>query len=337
MKPEKIPGAVPHRPPPAASQHRMLAFTPYVREAIETMRPTWHIRSRKLFDYLLLHWIDGGGELTIGDRVFTAQDGDLFWISPNTLHEMRGDAPGTLLRYIHFDLHYDPDRSHWSARIPGGTTDLSAWPERMHPPVDDPVIGSWCGKIEPGNPALISELLRRIILEYNRTETSNLVVSGLVKQLLGHLLEGHGSESQLGIRHARVIENAMQHIQLHSHEKLNAETLVRQHGISPTHFRKLFKEHYRQSPRAAHLNAKMRTACDFLIYSNLSVSEIADRLGFTNVHNFSRAFHNAIGCAPTAYRAGCDTVFLSGRVIPHSTPSPRGIGSQADSKKGKSK
>ena len=307
MNPDKSPGELPHHPPSTTSQTRMLVFTPYVREAIEMMRPTWSIKPRKLFDYLLVHWIDGAGEVSIGGRSFTARNGDLYWIPPDTLHAMRGDAPGTLLRYIHFDLHYDPDRSHWSASIPGGTTDLSAWPGRMHPPVDDPIIGNWCGKIKAGNPVLINELLRRIILEYNQAETSSLLISGLVNQLLGHLLKSHGPGTQLNPRHVRMIENAMQHIQLLSHEKLNIETLARQHGLSPTHFRKLFKEHYGQSPRTAHLNAKMRSACDCLICSDLTISEIADRLGFTNVHNFSRAFHNAIDCSPTTYRTGLNT------------------------------
>jgi len=308
MNPERIPGKLPHRPPSTASQSRMLAFTPYVREARETMRPTWHIQPRKIFDYLLVHWIDGVGEVSIGDQSFTARNDDLYWIPPNTLHAMRGDAPGTLLRYIHFDLYYDPARSHWSADIPGGTTDLSAWPERMHPPGDDPIIEKWCGKIKANNPVLISKLLQRIILEYKQTETSSLLISGLVNQLLGHLLESQGPRTPLNPRHIRIIENAMQHIQLRSHEKLNIETLARQYGLSPTHFRKLFKDHFRQSPRTAHLNAKMRTACDCLIYSDLTISEIADRLGFTNVHNFSRAFHNAIDCAPTTYRAGQNTI-----------------------------
>ena len=78
----------------------------------------------------------------------------------------------------------------------------------------------------------------------------------------------------------------------------------RLHGLSPTHFRRLFREHYRQSPRDAHLAAKMRRACDDLVYSDLTITEIADRLGFTNVHNFSRAFRKAIGQPPSSYRAG---------------------------------
>ncbi|VGO17720.1 HTH-type transcriptional activator Btr [Pontiella desulfatans] len=304
MTAQNIPGELPHTAPAPASQERLLSLRPYVREAQEGFRPTWQIKPRRLFDYLLVHLIEGSGVFTIDGTRYTASEGDLFWIPPDALHELRGDAPGTRLQYIHFDLIYDSARSHWSAHIPGGTTDLTAWPDLMHPPIDDPIIGNWCGKLEGYNSAQVAELLHRIILEYNRAQISTLPVAGGVLQLIGHLLGSRHNDSPLDARHVKAIENAMRHIQMHSNEQLNIETLARQHGLSPTHFRRLFREHYRQSPRDAHLAAKMRRAGDELIYSDLSISEIADRLGFTNVHNFSRAFRKAIGQPPTAYRAG---------------------------------
>ncbi len=299
-----IPGELPHNPPARTEQNRIMSIRPYVREAQEVMRPTWQIHSRKLFDFLLVHWIDGTGQISVGNQSFPAQNGDLFWVPPNTLHTMRGDAPGTLLQYVHFDLEYDPTRSHWSASIPGNTIDLSAWPERMHPPVTDPVIKTWCGKIQGSNPSLITETLRRIILEYNKTQSSNLIISGLICQLIESLRGDPCTAQSSTGRHIQAIENAMSYIQTHSHQKLNIETLAKQHRLSPAHFRKLFREHYHQSPRTAHLNAKMRAACDYLIYSDLNISEVADRLDFTNIHNFSRAFHKIIGRSPSEYRSG---------------------------------
>ena len=299
-----LPGELPHTEPAGVSQQRLLSLRPYVREAHEGFRPAWQLKSRKLFDFLLVHVLEGTGEFIIDGTSHPAGAGDLFWIPPNTLHEMRGDAPGTRLQYIHFDLTYDPNRSHWSAHIPGGTTDPSLWPSTMHPPIEDPIIGNWCGKLEGHSSSHVTELLHRLILEYNRVQVSTLAVAGGVLQLIGHLLGSRHNDSTLAAPHVKAIENAMRQIQLHSEERLNIETLARQHGLSPTHFRRLFKEHYRQSPRDAHLAAKMRRACDDLIYSDLTITEIADRLGFTNVHNFSRAFRKAIGQPPTAYRAG---------------------------------
>lgn len=299
-----IPGKLPHTAPAEASQKRLMALHPYVREAKEDFRPTWQIRPRRLFDFLLVHVLEGSGEFTIDGTRYEVDVGDLFWIPPATLHEMRGDAPGTRLQYIHLDLVYDPERSHWSAHIPGGTTDLSRWPSTMHPPIEDPIIGNWCGKLEGHNSSQVTELLHRIILEYNRAQISTLAVAGGVLQLIGHLLGSRHNDSKLATHHAKAIENAMRQIQLHCEERLNIETLARQHALSTTHFRRLFREHFGCSPRDAHLAAKMRRACDDLVYSDLTITEIADRLGFTNVHNFSRAFRKAIGQPPSTYRAG---------------------------------
>ena len=229
--------------------------------------------------------------------------GDLIWIPPNTLHEMYGDGPASRLQYIHFDLLYDPSRSHWEASVPGGTTDLSLWPERMHPPIHDPVIKTWCGKLPRGTPSFVTDILRRIILEFDRKQSSGLGIAGLVVQLIDHLLKTQ-PDSQLTAKQARTVENCMYQIKRNSHQKLNSEAIARQHGLSATHFRKLFREHFSQNPREAHCEAKMRTACDYLTYSEFTISEIASRLDFTNVHNFSRAFRKAIGHSPRAYRKG---------------------------------
>jgi AraC-like DNA-binding protein len=299
-----IPGELPHTAPTAVSQQRMLCLRPYVREAQEGFRPTWQIPSRRLFDFLLVNLLEGTGTFIVGETAYSATDGDLFWIPPDTLHELRGNAPGTRMQFIHFDLIYDPVRSHWSAHIPGGTTDLSPWANWKHPPLEDPVIGSWTGRLEGYHPALVRDLLHRIILETNRAQVSTLAVAGMVLELVGHLLGSGHIDSALAPHHVKTIEHAMRHIQQPCEEPLSIEMIARRHGLSPTHFRRLFREHYRQSPRDAHLAAKIRRACDDLVYSDLSVTEIAGRLGFTNVHNFSRAFRKAIGQPPTAYRTG---------------------------------
>ncbi len=51
-----------------------------------------------------------------------------------------------------------------------------------------------------------------------------------------------------------------------------------------------------------HRRARIRRACELLAYSNLNVSEIAQQLGFSTVHNLSRAFRALNGVPPTTYR-----------------------------------
>lgn len=308
MTKTNIPGERTHRPPAKDARKRLTSLQPYVREAWEGFRPAWCIKSRKLFDFLLVHVLEGTGVFTVDGTRYDANPGSLFWIPPDTLHEMQGNEPGTYLQYIHFDLTYDPKRSHWSAYIPGGTTDLSRWPQRMHPAIDDPALKQWCGRLDPYNPVLTTGILHRIILEYNGAQMHTLAVAGSVLELIWHLLESNKTASPLNPRHVKTMENAMRRIQLNIEHKINIEALARQHGLSPTHFRRLFREHYNQTPREAYLAARMRRACDALVYTDLSISEIAARNGFTNVHNFSRAFRKALGQAPSAFRRGSSTL-----------------------------
>ncbi|WP_160300803.1 helix-turn-helix transcriptional regulator [Kiritimatiella glycovorans] len=299
----EIPGGRPHRPPAAAEQERLSRFRPYVRQAHEGFRPAWRIGTRRLFDFLLIHVLEGEIRFKLGDRRFTARAGDLVWVPPDTPHAMRGPPPGTRLQYTHFDLEYDPARSHWSANLPGGVADLSPWRERVHPPVEDPVIGHWCGRLRCRNTAIVEDILRRVVLEYNQVQVCGLRVSGLMTQLIGHLLHERRADSPLlDARHARAVEEAMDHIQRGFREPLRVEALARRARLSPSHFRRLFRAHCGRSPRTFQLEVRMRAACDYLIYSSLNVSEIAHTLGFANVHNFSRAFSRAMGRSPTAFR-----------------------------------
>lgn len=291
----------PHAPPSEIEQGRLMRLRPYVREANAVFRPTWHIGPRRLLDYLLVQILDGNGTFVIDGTRIDVSGGDLVWIPPNTLHEMRGYAPGNQLQYVHFDLLYDPRRSHWSAVIPGGTNDLSSVCALMHPPVEDPVIAKWCGILPHGDASLVTELLRRIVLTYKPGGVSGVKIAGLMLQIIAHLTE-YENEPRLSQRRQVVMEHAMRMIRLQGGRRINLDTLARQHGMSTSHFRKCFREHFGQSAKETVIEAQMSAALDYLMYSDLTISEIAEELGFSNVHNFSRAFSRQMGRPPSAFR-----------------------------------
>lgn len=62
-----------------------------------------------------------------------------------------------------------------------------------------------------------------------------------------------------------------------------------------------------QSPSAMLQSRAMLEAQRALVYSSLSISEVAYAVGFDDPAHFSRAFHNAIGCSPRRFRAGSDS------------------------------
>jgi AraC-like DNA-binding protein len=72
--------------------------------------------------------------------------------------------------------------------------------------------------------------------------------------------------------------------------------------LSVSHFRKLFRETHGESPRDMQNRALMQKACELVLHSSWSITEIAYQLGFSTVHNFSRAFRREIGVSPQGYR-----------------------------------
>lgn len=68
------------------------------------------------------------------------------------------------------------------------------------------------------------------------------------------------------------------------------------------HLRKLFKEEYHCTPNAYIFNVRLRRACYFLEFSDMSITEIALSSGFSDSNYFSRRFREALNLTPKMYR-----------------------------------
>ena len=73
--------------------------------------------------------------------------------------------------------------------------------------------------------------------------------------------------------------------------------------LCPKRFRDLYKSVYRIPPKQAIIEMRIDHACKLLKHENLSIREVADRCGFSDVKHFSRTFHSIISLPPSKYRA----------------------------------
>jgi AraC-like DNA-binding protein len=291
--------------PSAAEIGRLRHFRPYVRQSDDDWRPHWQIRDRKLLDFLIVFIGKGHGIFTVGGRTFKVNTDDIVWIPPDTAHEMSGTSERMNCIYIHFDLVYDPERSHWDACIPGGTNDFPDCAGLMHPKVDDPVVRKWRGLMAVENKMLVKKLMKQICIEHKRSgERAFLLLSGLILQLISVLIsESQKSDYFENIRW-KEIENSAEKIRLSGEGRMNIGELARSCRLSLSHFRKLFREIHGVSPMFMHNQARLQKACEMLVYSKMNVSEIASSLGYSNVHNFSRSFSRMMKVSPKNYRKG---------------------------------
>ena len=73
-------------------------------------------------------------------------------------------------------------------------------------------------------------------------------------------------------------------------------------SVSTSHFFRLFTKEFGISPKNYIMNKKLDIAMDSLLYTNLSIGEIAELLGYENIGSFSSVFHKKTGLTPLEYR-----------------------------------
>lgn len=71
---------------------------------------------------------------------------------------------------------------------------------------------------------------------------------------------------------------------------------------SKDYCQKLFIKEFNTTPYAYQLERKIQTAKSLLVNTQMSVTEIAESLGYGDSHYFSNLFYNKCGIRPTAYR-----------------------------------
>ena len=72
-------------------------------------------------------------------------------------------------------------------------------------------------------------------------------------------------------------------------------------GLSEVYLRKLFAQHYHITPKQYILDLRLQKAKAFLAEEAFTITEIAERCGFSSVYHFSRLFHQRNGVSPTQY------------------------------------
>ena len=93
-------------------------------------------------------------------------------------------------------------------------------------------------------------------------------------------------------------------------EELSNTDLATRFHISEVYLRKLFLEKYGTTPHQYLLEIRLNRAKQLLAEGYLSVTEIAEHCGFTNLYHFSRTFKSRVGETPTAYMRNNKTTDL---------------------------
>ena len=154
----------------------------------------------------------------------------------------------------------------------------------------------------PSNP-FFKELFERTVSFYNMNRKD--IAEACLYVLLNEFFSSPdtpGKQTPENATHQKSISEICDRINSSPETKHNLSVLAAEYGYSATYLGKLFHKSTGVSFSNYLLNARINYAKILLQNSELSIWEIAEKLGYYDTAHFINQFKKTVGCTPNAYR-----------------------------------
>jgi AraC family transcriptional activator of mtrCDE len=244
------------------------------------------------------HLIEAGkGTVTVSDQSYPVKKGDLLYIPPELTHAFYTDPIHPLASYnIYCEL--------WSQEPL--ITDLHlVWRPF---PFDSTLLTTV--KLDTELEKLpyfiplqhhteLIELFAQIVHHYeNQEDYSTEIANSLLKAFIMQLVQMSFQSPHIDLRIKPIIERIDKEANLGSHY----EDWLEESSLGKTQFHELFKQATSMSPKAYWTKAIMKQASVILWESNQSITSIAEDLGYSSIHHFTKQFSSFYGVSPSEFR-----------------------------------
>ncbi|WP_028610071.1 AraC family transcriptional regulator [Paenibacillus harenae] len=282
-------------------------ISPYIRVAMDnTVERPWVIQERVLFDYELLYIMEGKVIVTIEDVVYEGVRGDIFLFRPKQRHKIV-KVEGQRLRqpHLHFDFFYseDSDKVKVSFRtLEEIGVDEHTW---FREDIIDKMPIPLSSHLRLKNPILIEKMLMDIIYEYEtKMPFYEFKVKGLFIQLWIQLLrENYWHLNPHLETNMHALMHIKQYLMHNTSRKVSLDEIAKMSGISKHYMVRLFQKAFGMSPIQYHQLMRVHAARHLIQFTTDPLTIIAEKMGFPNIHAFSRFFKTVEGTTPSFYRS----------------------------------
>ena len=229
-------------------------------------------------DLHLIHFIyEGRGMLKIGDVIYHLQEKDAFYIPPNVSATYTADSKEPW-HYYYFAFNG------------------SFAPELIHRTV---FRDSYCTTM-PDN--TLMQMIIDANAHINRSRAADI---GGMEQLFRFisifLRKDDQNKYALDSQH-QYVSQIQRYIQLHFSETLRISQLADQFNINRSHLYRMFKDCIGMGPEQYLIDFRMNQAKQLLENGNISIAEVAQKVGYNNYTNFYTNFQKHTGFTPREYQ-----------------------------------
>jgi AraC-like DNA-binding protein len=232
-------------------------------------------------DHYLIHYvINGSGYYRTNQKTYELHAGDAFLVYPNQEVTYYADVSNPW-EYAWVGFNGSDALSILNA------TDFT----REHP----------CLTPAPYGEQILRQLLH--IYDAHGNELGNAVeMTGRLYTALALFMKG-AKKQPPQTSYGGYVQKAVAYISANYSYPITVEDIADYVGLSRSHLFRSFEKVMGRSPKNYLTDFRIRQACNLLLKSDLSITAIANSVGFENNLYFSKAFHKVKGMSPKNYRA----------------------------------
>lgn len=145
----------------------------------------------------------------------------------------------------------------------------------------------------------ITQLLELLVKEYlNKKEYSHVIIESLLTLIFSFLLRSYKSQSQPG---NSLMADILDYIYL-NHKSVSMTSLAAHFNYHPKYLSSFIHRQTGQTFRDLTVKIKLQSAANYLLYTNHSIEQIVELMGYKDKSSFYSIFKKEYGISPTVYR-----------------------------------
>jgi len=151
----------------------------------------------------------------------------------------------------------------------------------------------------------LSQRFSQIVGVYQSKGENMMRLQGLLYMLLAELAESNNrqitkNESIIN----SYVEEAVKYIQANYRNHISVNELAERLGLNRSYFSAMFRQYIGMPPQEFLVRFRIDISCNLISRTDLSISDIANAVGYDDPLNFSKMFKKIKGVSPYNYRKG---------------------------------
>lgn len=220
------------------------------------------------FEYI----VDGKGTLEINNQILHPQKGDIFLITEGSCHR-----------------YYSQKENGWHKYFVSFYGEMLPQLLKSYLPADTYLF-------KDCNLEKIFQRIFDIAFNNNDKKSAQTQIAIELFKIFNYLYDRHTSENE------DFADRIKLNIESNADKEFNLDKLCRQMNYSKNHLINIFSDKFGITPYQYYIDCKTNMAKDYLLNTNMTVSEIAAALSYSDQQYFSYCFKKATGYSPRNYR-----------------------------------